>query len=172
MTGDNDAVDRHQAARIDQYAIADAQFFDRNLVSAVGTADGHGARQKVQQIANRPPATRNRQVLEYFGDQHEQGDDERGEELGNRGCCQDRNRHREFHRHPARGDVLDCLFEDRPAANQDAGHADETNPRERLPDAEPHSYRAHCDQADSQNLKPVDDLSRYLDIADSTSACS
>ena len=102
------------------------------------------------------PSTRRAAMTIDHAAEHEQGDDERGEIFGDCRRRDDRDRHRQFHRHPARGHVLECLFEDRPAADHKAHDPDDADVRQRLPYMKPHSDRRERHHCDSSAFDPAE----------------
>ncbi|MGH7087322.1 MAG: hypothetical protein ACREFQ_00295, partial [Stellaceae bacterium] len=74
------------------------------------------------------------------------------------GRRRDRDRHRQFHRHAALDDILEGLLENRPAAYQQADHADDADCWERLPDSEPHRGRRDCDEGDAHGFRPFEGM--------------
>ena len=123
-----------------------------NFAHAVRTAHRHRARQKLEQIADRLAAAADGHVFQHFGDQNEQGDDERGKKLADRGCRDDRNRHRQLHGHAAFNDILEGLLDDRPASDCQPEDSDDADVGIRLQDAEPHGCRSKADDGDANRL--------------------
>ena len=135
----HDAVDRHPAARIDQDRFADRELIgvdvaDRRLPRRTATVP----RQEIEKVAIARAAARDRQALRDLGDQDEQGDHERGEELPDRGRGDDGDGHRQLHGHAPLDDVLKCFPNIGQPPTEQSGDTDDADGPHRLPDAEPH----------------------------------
>ena len=48
----------------------------RDVFRSAAAPHGYGARQELEQIANRAPTARHGHFLQHFGDEHEKRDDE------------------------------------------------------------------------------------------------
>jgi hypothetical protein len=68
---------------------------------------------EIQQSLYGPTATTHGHSFQYLGDQHEQSDDQRREELTYRQCSDDGDAHRQFHRHTSVGDGFDGFAQNR-----------------------------------------------------------
>jgi hypothetical protein len=143
------SVDRDTLAGRDEDRVANRQLLGSDGTDQPRPPHGHLVRQELQKIANGLAPAVDRHALQYFSDQHEQGDDERGEELPDGGRCQDRDRHRQLHCHASLDDVVEGLFEDRPAPDRETERADHAERRIRLPDAKPHGGGCNNDNADA-----------------------
>src|SRR3989344_3378323 len=146
------------AAGGDQDGIAHGQFRGGDGPDRAGATHRDLAWQEFQKVADRPAATTNGQPLQYLGDEDEQGDDQCREDPADGGRRADGDRHRQFHRHAARDDVLESLLEDRPAADQKADDADDADRREWLPDAEPHGGRRDRNKGNTCGFLPFEGM--------------
>src|SRR5207249_10165012 len=102
-------------------------------------------RQGVDQGSDRTPPTTNRVTFDHLGEEHEKRDDERGEKLPDAKRGDERNGHRQLHRHAPLAQILPRLFENGestdkrgrkseaiarqpvPPPSGQAGHDDETH---------------------------------------------
>jgi hypothetical protein len=128
MTAQHAAVDRDAAAWADENGIADTQFVRLNVANRSLAPHRDRSRQEIQKILDRAPAPGHRHTLKHLGDKNEQADDERREELPDRGRGNNGDGHRQFHRHAAGKNILDRLLENRPATKHQADHADRADP--------------------------------------------
>lgn len=110
--------------------------------------------EEIEQAADRPPPPADRQAFEDLGDENEEHDDERGEELPDADGGSKRDGHRQLHRHPAFQNVLQGLLENRPATYQGDENADHTHVGKRLPQSEPDGGRAQSDHPDAEEIGP------------------
>lgn len=150
------AVDRYATARRNQDRVAHREFLRRDRPDRSSPAHGDFARQEFEQVANGLAAAANRQPLQHLGDEDEERDDECGEELADRRSSGDGDRHRQLHRHAPLDDILECLLQDRPAADQKAGDADDADSLEWLPDLEPDGRRRDRDKRDPHCFRPFE----------------
>ena len=120
-----------------------------------GTADRDLAWQELKKIADRLTATADRQALQHFSDENEQGDDQSGEELADGRRCDDGNRHRQLHRHAPLDNIVEGLLQNRPAADQKADDTDDADSRERLPDPEPHGRSRDGHKGNTGGFEPL-----------------
>ena len=113
-----------------------------------------GKRSSRSLMARRAPA--DRQVLEHLGDQHEEDDDERRERLADRERRDERDRHRQLHRHPPLPERLEGLLEDRVAADERRREGHRVDLQERLPRQEPGYRDRNGDKPDADEIASVD----------------
>ena len=126
------------------------------IVGAVAAHDGRG-RQAIEKISTGATAPPDGQALENLGDEHEEGDDERREELADDERGPERNRHRQLHRHAALTEVLPRFGEDRPAANDRPRQTEDAQTRaERLPHAKPDHAGDDGNRDDPSELNPFE----------------
>src|SRR6266545_1662361 len=145
------SVHRHARAGFDDYHVAHAHFIEAYRARLALAPHERLARQQIEQVLHRPSAAPDRQPFQDFRDQHEEDDDERGEDFGDRQRRADGDGHREFHRHPALGEGRDGFLEDRIAADQRRYETDCAEMRVRLPGPEPERddgepYETYTDQ--------------------------
>ena len=155
-TRHHDPIDGNVLAGRDEDPIADADRFDRDDRNHAVAANGRAMRHHVDEVRDRSPATIDRQMLQLLGDEHEEGDDQRGEELRDRGCSHDGDRHGQFHGHPPLFDVVECLAEDRPGSEQQTRYPDDVPAGDRADELEPDQRRRDRDGHDAQDLDGFD----------------
>ena len=85
-------------------------------------------REEVQHVLDGSPAPADGQPFQNLGRQHKRGNHQRCKELADRQRRNQRDGHRELHRHAPLEDVLERLLEDRIAANQRSRQPDHAHP--------------------------------------------
>ena len=123
---------------------------------AVLPADRHGAWQQVEEILDGTPSAVHRHVLQHLGDEHEENDDDRRERLADGECRDERNRHRQLHRHPPLSKGCDRFLVDRVTANHRRGERDRIDAKERLPREEPRHGHGKRYEPDANEITSVD----------------
>jgi len=141
----------------------DDRFTDLNLVrrhfnhlTATPNCDGSG--EKIEKALDSPPASSNREPLQYLGGKHEAGDNQGGEELSNCQSRQERDGHREFHRHFAFNDVFESFPENGVSADQGGHDADDADVRKRLPKPKPDCSGSHGHESDADEFGRLDSM--------------
>jgi hypothetical protein len=138
VAGYDDPVDGDVAARIHQDEIPGVQRVGGNVADLAIAANGRRLGQVGEQLPDRLPAPGHRQAFQDLRAKHEPGDDQGGEELTNEESGDERDRHRQLHRHLALEDVLRRFLEDWVAAHQRGSQSDDADAGKRLPESEPY----------------------------------
>jgi hypothetical protein len=81
MTADHQAVNGNAGAGLDYDDVTRSGFRSSHLARSALAADESTARQEVQQVLNRAAASADGETLQHLGDQYEQHNHKRGEEL-------------------------------------------------------------------------------------------
>src|SRR5205807_1501645 len=106
-------IDGEAAARQDHDTIRLAKLLDGKFYEISVPTHPHATREKIEQSPNRSSAPRDREAFQHLGDEDEGRDYERREYFADDERSYERNRHRQFHRHPSIANVVDRLLEDR-----------------------------------------------------------
>ena len=157
------AVDWNPFAWCDEYRIFCSDIPERNADAGSVPPNRRGGRQKIQQVADGATTAADSQPFEHLGKENERRNHQRREELADGQRRQQRDRHRQLHRHPALADILPRLVEDRPAPDQRSEESQHAQARERYPDSEPHGGSDERSAADAHQFLPFD--AAVLDLA-------
>ncbi len=152
IAADDFAINRDAPTRLYYHNIAHLYFRGTDFARRAIATYGGIARQKVEQILNRPSATIDRQALEDFSYQHKENNHESGEELTDRKGGADGNGHRQFHRHPTREKRLKGFLQNWVHADERRHQADDTETWVRLPDSEPHGSAGDGHECDPNHI--------------------
>lgn len=101
VTALHDAVDWHARPRLDDDEIADGERARRNARDTARMPDEHVVREQIDDVPDRATAAIDGEMLEHLGDQDEEDDDDGGQGFANGERRDERDRHRQLHRHDA-----------------------------------------------------------------------
>ena len=123
--------------------LAGGNFVRTQLTFLAATAHPHLTRQRVDQVLDRAPPAANRVAFDQLGEEHEKRDDQRGQKLPDAKRGDERERHRQLHRHAPLAQVLPRLGENRESADERGG---KRQPVARHPVPPPARQTRHDDQ--------------------------
>ena len=118
VTFANDAVGRNTFTGPNDDRLAGDNVACTQLAFLAVASHPHLARQGVDQVLDRPSPTANGIAFDELGKEHKKRDHQRGQKLPNTKRCEERDRHRQFHRHAALAQVLPRLFENGESADK------------------------------------------------------
>ena len=95
-------------------------------------------------------------MLQHLRDEDEEDDDDRREGLSDGECRDERNGHRQLHRHAALTKGLERLLVDGVAAHQRRSQRYRVDLEERLPREEPRDRDRHRDEPDANEVVSLD----------------
>ena len=96
-----------------------------------------------------------RQSFENFGDENEQGDNQRREDFTDRQGCHDGDGHGKLHRHAALNDIFVGFLEDRETANDRTDYADTSYVGISCAAEKPNGPRCRSYEQDAVDLPPL-----------------
>jgi hypothetical protein len=114
------AIDGNTTSWIDQDNVSHHEGIGSDLPRLSVASYGNRLGQEVQELADGGPTAGYGQVFQHFGNQHEERNDQRGEELADSGCGHDGDGHGEFHGHAAGQDIFERFLEDWPTADRES----------------------------------------------------
>jgi hypothetical protein len=133
------------------------------LVSLLTLALGIGANTAIFTVVDatllRPlPFPNANRVVMVWERRMPDGEHQYGEEFSDGKRRNKRDSHREFHRHAALNDVLQCFLEDGIAADQSYGQSDHADSMKRLPQVKPDGRCSDRDEDDSQKIDDLESM--------------
>jgi len=127
---------------------------DRCLPHALRAPNVGRERKKVKQVPHCPPTAVHIHFFQDLGKEDKEGDEQRCEHLADGKGSSEGDGHREFHRHPQRNQVFQCLFEDRVSADESGNQANHIKAPDGTPQVKPSSNDRHACQRDPPVLQP------------------
>src|SRR5579872_383665 len=155
MAGYDKAVYRYSSAGSHDDDVAGAYGCDamrRNLIAR--TYLGH-LWQKIQKFTYRAPPTPHSHAFQDLGNQNEHCNKKSREEFANGGCGDQRDGHREFHRHAPVQQIGDRLAEDGIAPDQKPRERDQIDSVDWWYDSQPDHNQDKSDEADCYPFQPA-----------------
>src|SRR5882762_5314998 len=155
MAAHHRTIHRNSASRLDENNVTHQHLLNPQLSPSSALIHRCSGRQQIDQVANRVPPAAHGEPLEDFRHEHEQSDHQCRENFPDRQRRQNRDGHREFHRHLPFENILNRFAEYRVSANDGANYAGKDKMKTRVYSPKPKYARCDRHKADSNGLAPI-----------------
>src|SRR6267378_3389409 len=155
MAAHHRTIHRNSASRLDENNVTHQHLLNPDLSPSSALIHRCSRRQQIDQVANLVPPAAHGEPLEDFRHEHEQSDHQCRENFPDRQRRQNRDGHREFHRHSPFENILNRFAEYRVSANDGANYACKDKRKTRVYSQKPKYARCDRHKADSNGLAPI-----------------